>query len=109
MAYDEGLAERLHDLLVELPDITSKKMFGGLGFLLNGNMCVGIWKDALIIRVGPEIAERLLTESYVRPFDITGKPMTGWAMVLPEAITEDEQLEKYVDLSVDFVSGLPEK
>ena len=109
MAYDEGLAERLDSLLIQLPDISTKKMFGGLGYLLAGNMCVGIWKDALIIRVGPEMAEQLLTRPHVRPFDITGRPMKGWAMVMAEGLTEDEQLEAYVDLTVNFVSDLPAK
>ena len=78
MAYDEGLATRIRETLEGAPDIVEKKMFGGIGFLLNGNLLVGVWKDSLVARLGEEQAVEALLDPHVRPFDITGKPMKGW-------------------------------
>lgn len=89
--------------------ITEKKMFGGVGFLLRGNMCVGVWKTSLIVRLGPEAAAKALNEPHVREFDITGKPMQGWAMVEPDGLETDEQLARWVQRSVEFVRTLPQK
>ena len=95
-----------------LPDdeaFTEKKMFGGVGFLLNGNMCLGVWKTSLIARLGPEQAEPALNEPYVQEFDITGRPMKGWVMVEADGIESSEELSVWIQRSVDFVSTLPRK
>lgn len=84
-------------------------MFGGIGFLLNGNMLVGVWKDSLIVRLGPERGEEALLESHVREFDITGKPMKGWVMVEPEGVEDDDQLKEWIDRATRFVKTLPAK
>lgn len=84
-------------------------MFGGIVFLLNGNMLVGVWKDLLIVRLGPEAGEEALQEPHVKPFDVTGKPMKGWAMVEPDGIDTDEQLKGWIERSWDFVVTLPAK
>ena len=89
--------------------MTEKKMFGGIGWMLNGNMCVGVYKDFLIIRVGEEKAAALLSEPGVCPMDITGKPMKGWLMVAPDGYEEDAALKRYTGAAVDFVKTLPEK
>ena len=86
-----------------------QKMFGGLGFLLRGNMCFGIWKDSLILRLGRPQAENALAQKYVRPFDITGRPMSGWVMVDPGGMKTDVSLKKWVHLAIDFVLTLPRK
>lgn len=78
MAYDEGLAHRVGEILGDLPGLVEKKMFGGVGFMLHGNMACGIHKENLIVRVGPEKYETALNSPHTRPFDITGKPMKGW-------------------------------
>ena len=109
MAYDEGLAERLESFMPQDPSLTTEHMFGGFGYLLNGNMCIGIWKDSLILRVGIQVANDLLTQPHIKPFDITGKAMKGWAMVTPIALSEDEDLQHYIKLCVDFVQTLPKK
>jgi TfoX/Sxy family transcriptional regulator of competence genes len=109
MAYSESLAERTRRVLDRRKGITEKKMFGGVGFLLRGNMCVGIWKDSLIARVGPEQYEELLSQEFVREFDITGKPMKGWVLVEPEGVETDEQLAEWVRRSLEFVASLPAK
>ena len=79
MAYDEGLAERIRDTLSDLNDTTEMKMFGGLAFLLNGNMAVGIVKDDLMVRVGAEAHDDLLALPGARPMDFSGRPMKGTA------------------------------
>jgi len=83
MPYDEGLAERLVQCMPENPGLSETRMFGGFGYMLNGNMCVGIHRETLIIRVGPDRAEKVLTENNVRPMDFTGRVMKGWATVEP--------------------------
>jgi len=84
-------------------------MFGGIGFMLHGNMCVGVWKTSLIARLGPEQAEAALKEPNVVDFDITGRPMKGWVLVEAEGVETDEQLCGWVERAVEFVEGLPKK
>ena len=109
MAYDESLAERLREMLAPHRGISEKKMFGGIGFLLNGNMCVGVWKNDLILRIGRAIYEQTLTEPCVKEFDITGRAMTGWVLVEPEGVVTDEDLVDWVRLATEFTGSLPAK
>jgi TfoX/Sxy family transcriptional regulator of competence genes len=109
MAYSESLALRIRQALAGRRGITEKKMFGGVGFLLHGNMCVGIWRSSLIVRLGPEEGAAALQEPNVAEFDITGRPMKGWIMVEPDGIETDEQLAGWVRRSIEFVSTLPKK
>lgn len=89
--------------------ITEKKMFGGVGFLLNGNLLVGVWKDSLCVRLGPDQAEETLLEAHVKAFDITGRPMRNWVAVEPEGVEDDEQLSAWIKRGVKFVGSLPAK
>src|SRR5213083_617753 len=109
MAYDETLAERIREGLARKKGIEEKKMFGGIGFLLNGNMLVGVWKDSLIVRLGDEQGEEALLEPHVKPFDITGKAMKGWAIVAPEGVEADDQLKGWIQRAVKFVGKMPAK
>lgn len=109
MAYSESLAGRLRDALARQEDIVEKKMFGGVGFLLDGNMCVGVWKDSLIARLGAEQAEEALRRPHVSEFDVTGRPMKGWVLVGPEAIGDDRALSERLDAAIRFVRTLPAK
>jgi len=84
-------------------------MFGGIGFLLGGNMCVGVWKELLIVRTGPDGYEDALDQPHVRKFDITGRVMTGWVMVAPGGLETDEDLKAWVKLAAKFAASLPEK
>jgi hypothetical protein len=84
-------------------------MFGGVGFLLGGNMCVGVWKEFLIVRVGPEAHEECLAEPGAKEFDITGRPMSGWVMVAPEGFETDDELKGWVAKATRFVQSLPAK
>ena len=109
MAFDETLATRIREALARKKNIEEKKMFGGIGFLLNGNMLVGVWKDSLIVRLGPDEGEVALLEPHVREFDITGKAMKGWAMVEPKGLEDDEQLTDWIKRATKFVGKLPGK
>ncbi len=109
MAYDEGLAQRIRELLTDRPELVEKKMFGGIGFMLQGNMACGINKEDLIIRVGPEAYDKAVIHPHTRPFDITGRPMKGWIMVKPEGYATDDALKAWVDQGIEFAQSLPAK
>ena len=110
MAFDEDLAARVRAVLESRVDVDERKMFGGIGFLLAGNMCCGVYRDDLIVRLDPEEATGLMeAESGVRAMDITGRPMRGWLLVAPEAIAEDEDLERWVRRAEAFAGSLPPK
>lgn len=109
MPYDEILAKRIRKSLTRRKNFEEKKMFGGIGFLLKGNLCVGVWKNSLVARVGPNEYEASLRENDVDEFDITGRPMTGWVLVHPPGIEEDEQLKAWLELALQFVRQLPAK
>ena len=109
MAFDEALAQRIRHLLARRKNIEEKKMFGGIGFLLNGNMLVGVWKESLIVRLGNDQSEAALLEPHVKEFDITGRAMKGWMLVAPEGIKVDDQLSGWIHRAVKFVGKLPGK
>jgi TfoX/Sxy family transcriptional regulator of competence genes len=109
MAYSRSLAERIQKVLSRRSGFAEKKMFGGVGFLLNGNMCVGVWKDSLIVRLGVEEAEAAREDANVVPFDITGTALKGWAMVEADGLERDEQLRGWIEQAERFVNGLPAK
>lgn len=109
MAYDETLAGRIRDDLMRRSGIDEKKMFGGIGFLLHGNLLVGVWKDSLIARIGPEAYDAALQEPGVREFDVTGRSMTGWVLVGPEVLADDAALSRWIRRALAFVTTLPKK
>ncbi len=109
MAYDEGLAERIRDVLNDVPDVAEKKMFGGLCFMVSGHMCCGIVGDVLMARVGPEQYGPCLSLPHVREMDFTGTPLKGMVYVDSEGIAEDVDLDKWVSRCLDFVKTLPPK
>lgn len=109
MAYDEGLAQRIRDSLQEAPGLVEKKMFGGIGYMLQGNMACGVNQDTLIVRVGPDLYEEALSRPHTRVFDMTGRPMKGWVVVAPEGIEEDDDLDQWIQQGVDFALSLPAK
>lgn len=109
MTYDEGLAQRIRELLAEQPGLSEKKMFGGIGFLFYGNMACGVIKNDLIVRVGPENYENALTLPHTRKFDFTGRPMKGWLVVANEGLEEDDNLSEWVQRGVRFSLTLPPK
>ncbi|HEV3262112.1 MAG TPA: TfoX/Sxy family protein [Gemmataceae bacterium] len=90
-------------------NVQKKKMFGGVGFVLNGNLLVGVRKVSLIVRLGPEQAEKALPEPHVKEFDITGRPMKGWVLVEPGGVQNGEQLTDWIERATRFVRTLPAK
>ena len=108
MAYDESLAKRIDELTKGKKGFSHKEMFGGVAYLLNGNMCVGVHKTELIIRYDPKKSEEITKRKNVRPFDIAGRPMKGWALVNTEGVNGGG-LKKWFDLSLDFAKSLPPK
>ncbi|HZY28054.1 MAG TPA: TfoX/Sxy family protein [Jiangellaceae bacterium] len=109
MAYDEGLASRVRDLIGPDPRLAEKTMFGGLAMLLQGNMAVGVRGDDLIVRTDPDEQETLLAEPGARPFDLTGRPMKGWLLVDASGYAEDDDLGRWVDRGLAYAGGLPPK
>jgi hypothetical protein len=109
MAYDEHLEERIRALLPDEPGITSKKMFGGLAFMLDGNMAVGVSNDELMVRVDPDSFDDLVAGSDVRPFEMGGRGMKGWILAGGEAIAEEQDLERWIDIGMGYAGSLPPK
>ena len=107
--YDPGLAARLDDIMSGMLEMEVTRMFGGYGFMMNGNMCVGIWDDMMVIRIGSDGWEAICDEPHVRPMDLTGRVMRGWAMIAPEGVTEDSEMQRYVDMAIMFCAALPPK
>ena len=109
VAYDEGLAERVRDLFDGAPDVAEKKMFGGVAFMVAGNMACGIIGDDLLVRVARHDYDSTLALPFARQMDMTGRPMRGFVVVDAEGLAEDAELEEWVDRGVDFVQTLPPK
>ena len=109
MAYDEGLAERIRGVLDARSDVDERKMFGGIGFLVAGNMACGVMRDDLMVRMEPDAAAALESEPGVRRFDMGGRPMKGWLLVAPEATADDGDLERWVRRGEEFAASLPPK
>lgn len=109
MAYDQKLAERIRGLLQARPDLVEKKMFGGVAYLLRGNMACGAHGSRLIVRLGPERHAAAMAEAHTAPFDLTGRPMAGWAMVEPEGCASEEDLARWVQMGLDYALSLPPK
>jgi hypothetical protein len=107
MAYDPGLAERIRELLRDRHDVVEKKMFGGIAFMLQGHMAVGIAGDALMARVGPDRHADALRSPHVRPMDFTGRPMKGYVFVDPAGLADDAELQRWIDACAAFVANLP--
>jgi hypothetical protein len=109
MAYNEEIESRIKKIVSRWQNTDAKKMFGGVCHLLNGNMFCGVYKDYLILRLGEEGAKSASVRPFVRPFDITGRPMKGWVMVAGEGFKTDDALRDWLNKAVCFVRTLPPK
>ena len=109
MPYSKLIEEKIETIVGGWKKIEKKKMFGGICYLLNGNMCFGIYKEYLIVRAGVEAAEKKLKERDVKPFDITGKALKGWVMVGKQGWRGQEDLENWLNLGKKFAFTLPKK
>ena len=109
MPYNQSLAERMRPYLLPRAGMSEKAMFGGVAFLLYGNMCCGIWKNLLVIRLSKEEGEKALKKPHTRVMDITGRPMRGWLFVEPSGYKNDKDLFAWIDMAFAFASSLPRK
>lgn len=109
MAFDDELAEKIRKETKGQAGLVEKKMFGGLAFLINGNMSVGIHGNELIVRIDPDQTEASLKQPGVRIFDITGRPMKGWLLVGKKGIEDPKSLKKWIKTGVQYASTLPKK
>ncbi len=111
MPYNQALAQRIRTLLSGRAGLVEKKMFGGVGFMLNGNLACGVQGEDLIVRVGAEENDVALAQPYTRPFPAPqgGKPMAGWILVSPQGWEKDKDLRMWVEQGYDYAQTLPEK
>lgn len=109
MAFNEDLAWRIREALRSQPGVTEKKMFGGISFMLNGNMCCGVVGDELMARVGAEQQTEALAQPHAKIMDFTGRPMKGYVFVSPAGTATDDDLSTWVGQAVAFVKTLPPK
>ncbi len=109
MAYDQTIEARIRKIVSSWSDTDAKKMFGGVCHLRQGNMFCGVYKEYLILRLGPESAQAALAKPHVRPFDITGRPMKGWVMVSQKGFSDDATLANWLGQAGDFAGTLPPK
>ena len=109
MAYNESLAQRMRAHLADQSELYERKMFGGLVFMVRGNMCCGIMGDDLMVRVGPAQYAAALAQPHARAMDFTGRPMTGMVRVAADGVASDELLEQWIQRGIAFVSSLPSK
>jgi TfoX/Sxy family transcriptional regulator of competence genes len=109
MPYDDRLAERIRAALSGWSGVEERRMFGGVAFLLRGNMCRGVTKDLLMLRLGPQGAEVALGRPHTREMDFTGKPMKGMVYIEPKGIRTEAELQDWLEQAVQFAQTLPEK
>ena len=109
MAYDEDLANRIREQLAAEDAVSEMEMFGGIAFLLSGNMAVGVNREDVMVRVGKEAAEDALRQPHARPFDMSARPMRAWVLVAPEGVRTDAELAGWVARGISFARSLPPK
>lgn len=109
MPFDEKLMLRVDALLKKKRGVTKLKMFGGICYLLHGNMCCGIEKDRLMVRVGPEEYDRLMSHKHVTEMDLTGKPLSGLIFVYPPAFKTDQKLMEWIEIGLSYARTFPKK
>lgn len=109
MPYDTILENKIEDITLSWDGLEKKKMFGGICYLISGNMCFGIWKDYLVVRMAVDMAVKKLQKAKVKEFDIVGKPMKGWVMVEKNSWQNEKEMIKWLDIGRSFALTLPEK
>ena len=109
MAYNQGLADDIRSRIGNHPDLTEKEMFGGIAFMIGGNMAVGVSGDELMVRVGKEAHDQAVAKPGARIFDLSARPMRGWVVVAPEGLDTDAALDAWIDQGVAYAESLPSK
>lgn len=109
MAYDEGLADDIRARIGSHPGLTEKDMFGGIAFMVNGNMAVGVSSDELMVRVGKDAHDEAVARPGAWMFDMSSRPMRGWVLVSPSGMKSDADFDAWINQGVDFAKSLPAK
>lgn len=107
MAFNETLAARIREILEEESGVREKKMMGGLTFMVNDKMCVGVWKDELLCRIDPEMANIVLEKRGCRPMDVTGRPMKGFFLISEEVLPDRTELDYWIQLALEYNPKAP--
>lgn len=107
MTFNEITAVKVRNLLEKTPGLSERRVFGGVAFMVGGNMCCGVIEDQLVVRLGPESYESALREPHTSPMDLTGRPLAGFVSVAPEGFDTQDALHKWIDRGLDFVRTLP--
>jgi TfoX/Sxy family transcriptional regulator of competence genes len=109
MAFDVVLSERIRTKMYRRSGFTEKKMFGGICYMLNGNICCGVIKDEMVVRLDPDQTDEVLAHSCARIFDYSGHPMKGWFFISPEGVRSDQDLARWTTRSIQYAKSLPPK
>lgn len=109
MAFDRELADRVQIIVAQHAAIDERRMFGGIGFMINGNLACGVLENYLIVRVGPDLYEQMLAMPHTHRFDFTGKPMTGWLTVSADGLNTEAELNTWIHRGIEFAQSLPPK
>lgn len=109
MPYDWVLTERIRKVIGRREGVSEKQMFGGIGFLVNGNMCCGVHRTELMVRLDPKTTETALGEAHTRVFDLTGRPIRGWILVASDGLATDDDVAHWVNRGFQFAKSLPRK
>ena len=109
MPYDEGVAQRVREAMTGLPEVVEKKMFGGIAFMVRGNMCLGVTGEEIMVRVGADGYKDAMNQSHAREMDFTGKPLKGFVYVAPKGFESDDDLQSWINRGMEFVKTLPAK
>ena len=109
MAYDEARAHHIRSRLGDHPGLTEREMFGGIAFMINGHMAVGVAGEKLIVRVGKEAHDKAIAQPGTRTFDMSSRPMRGWILVSPAGYRDDAVLDDWISRGAAFAESLPPK
>ncbi len=101
MSFNEKIADKIREALIDVKNLTEKKMFGGIAFMVNDKMCVGVDKDAIMLRCEPEMTEKLLAKKGARQFDLTGKPMKGWLLIDEEGTKSKKDFDFWISTAIE--------
>jgi TfoX/Sxy family transcriptional regulator of competence genes len=109
MVYNEALAARVRTELLAAPEVEEKKMFGGVTFMVSGQMCCGVLKDDLIVKVGGDGWDQLIAQQHVRPFDFSGRPMVGMVYVAQPGVASEGALHEWIERGLRYVREHPKE
>lgn len=101
MPYNEKIADKIRGALMDVKNLTEKKMFGGIAFMINDKMCVGVDKDAMMLRCDPAMTDELLSKKGARQFDLTGKPMKGWLLIDEEGTKNKKDFDFWIKIALE--------